>query len=203
MGDGSLGSFHPANRFEANGPLGTVPLSDDQQRHRIPLSTTVKKGVSAGPAQGRAGGPRLLWRRRVPFMYPLPGVNSTGFPHKQFKRRLICGVLAIVTAIGPMVSMAAAVHDLEHVGREAAQLAADAPHGHLDATIARADDSGAAGDVFHRLSHDGHCCAQGAAIASHSPGPAEASGSCETPPRSISEHRPSTPVRPFRPPIVI
>ena len=134
-------------------------------------------------------------------------VICDSFTFRPLRRRVVCVVLALVTGLGPMISMAAAVHDLEHLGQDPAHLAADVPHSHLDATAKQAatpaDDGTDAGDAFHRLAHAGHCCAQGAAITSHLPELAGTLTACEAPHSSIIESRPSPPVRLFRPPIAI
>ena len=118
-----------------------------------------------------------------------------------FHMRLISAVLALVTAMGPIVLTAAAVHELEHPGQH---IGAQAPHDH----VARADQAGVVandgdggGEAFHRLAHAGHCCAQGAAITSYFPELAGERAPSAVPRSSISEPRQSPPVPPFRPPI--
>jgi len=119
--------------------------------------------------------------------------------------RLICILLALTAAIAPAISMAASLHDLEHIGQDSGHIGDSATHGHddfsADSVGVPAEDGGDARDAFHELAHSGHCCAQGAAIPTQSADCSPTQGMTATPSESFRVPTQGAPISPFRPPI--
>ena len=136
---------------------------------------------------------------------PCTDVPYTNRIAASLRLRLLCILLALLTAVAPAISLAASLHDLEHIGQDAAHVDDSAPHVHADLAVdsdgITGEDDGDARDAFHELAHSGHCCANGAAITTHSSNYLGERRSIATPRDSFREPAQSAPIRPFRPPI--